>query len=311
MRAGDLNPRVQFVVARTKRAEVITMIYRIQKDDDGNEALYMNAIVKGGVVDLDWVRPDDDVESYFQRGMKKIKALTNGDMTSLPQQFAFIMMRLYRRGDVFVSRVTCGSEYRDHAIKLAKEAALQIYDDVFPEVAQHAQAFVEEQIDNVKRFATSDPMLLAKAGAGEKVASDQYLTYLLNEFKTELRKTGAVAQRVGWLVAGAMALLPITPPPEKYRYFRAVAEVARKVNAEAVVFVTDGYQLTPDGQRTGDEILSVMWVTADASCTTTAVAYTRRKHPHLGKDIIALSPDIPTHQSTQSLIPAWGSYLPN
>jgi hypothetical protein len=261
------------------------MTYQIEKDDDSGEFLLINSFVDNDAVKLEWPQGKDDRNALVLRSLEIMKSIANANDSSFAAKKAFFVLQL---------------------LKVAKEAALQMYDDVFPDVAQHAQAFVEEMVDEVKRVAACDPMQLARAGAGENVASDQYLTYLLNEFKTELGKTGAVSQRVGWLVAGGMALLPITPPPERHRYFKAIAEVAQKVNAEAVVLVTDAYQLSPDGERTGDEILSVMWIHPDSTCMTTAVGYTRRKHPNLGKDIIAFSPDIPTHASTQSLIPAWG-----
>jgi hypothetical protein len=256
---------------------------------------------------LDWVREEDDEESYAQRGLARVKAIANAD-TSFPPETAFLTMRLYRRGDVMVSVMACADDYREEAMRLANEAARALYDSVYPDVALAAQAFVDESIKNVERFASVDVLSLLEAGAGKQLAADQFLSHLLDQTKTELAQTGEVVQRIGWHVHNGMALLPIgTPPFEKYRYFRAVAEVAKKVGAEAVVYVSDGYQLDLNGERTAEEILSVMWINPNATCVTRGVSYTRRKHPQLDHDIITFTLDIAAHESEQNIVPAWGS----
>jgi hypothetical protein len=250
-----------------------TATYGTEKDEDGDETLYMNAAINNNTVELDWVHQEDTAETYAQRWMTRIKTISNTDNSSVAPQTAFLTMRLYRRGDVIVSNSACPDGYREEATRLAKEAALALYDSVYPDIAAEAQAFVEEYSENVRRFAPVDVLPLLGAGPGELLAADQLLPRLLDQAKAELAQTGEVMQQIGWLVHGGMALFPIgTPPLEKYRFFRAVAEVAKKVGAEAVVYVSDAYQLDPNGERTGEEILSVMWINRDGTCVTRGVS---------------------------------------
>jgi hypothetical protein len=226
-------------------------------------------------------------------------------------------MRLYRRGDVSVSGVACDDGYREQAIRLAKEAALGIYDEVYPDVARVAQAFVEESIENVKRFAVVDVHSLLDNEAGKPLAADQFLPRLLELAKIDLEKSGEVVQRIGWLVNNVMALVPGAPPFEKYRYFRAVAEVARRVGAKAVVYLSDAYVLAADGQRTGQEMLQAAWVNPDASAVAACQIYTRRKHPMVPQAIINFAPEEASSaepsisKMEQHLIPAWGLHRPD
>jgi hypothetical protein len=286
------------------------MTFKIEKDDNGDEALYMTAIVHDTTVDLDWVHSDDDGESYVQRGLDRFQNFTNPDHSLTPKS-AILTMRLYRRGDIFIKGMACSNEFREEAIRLAKDAALNLYDQVFPEIATIANAFVEESIQNVQGLPIENIFARYAAGEGKELAAGELLTNLLEMAKSELVKTGHVVQRIGWRVRDALALFPIGGPPfEKYRYFRAVSEVARRVDADAVVYLSDGYIRGTDGQRTGDEVLQSVWVNPDASSVTAAVAYRRRRHPQVPQDIIEFLPDIfpPDSKITQNLIPAWGVY---
>jgi hypothetical protein len=210
--------------------------------------------------------------------------------------------------------MSCADGYRDEAMRLAKKAVIDMYDSVYPDVAQAARAFVEESVDIVKRFAADDTLPRLAVAAGKQLAADQFLSHMLDEAKADLAKTGEVEQRIGWFVNQGMALIPIgTPPFEKYRYFRAIGEVARRVNADAVVYVADSYRLSPNGERTGQEYLQVWWVNPDGSCVSRGLAYARRKHPLVPQEIIDFLPDTfpPDSRMKQNIIPAWGSYQPH
>jgi hypothetical protein len=288
------------------------MTYKIEKDGEGNEALYMNATVRKNTVELDWVHIEDDEQSYTQRGFARVETIANADTSAFPPESAFLALRLYRRGDVMISGMACADGYKEQAIRLASEAVLALYDSVFPDVGQAAREFVEE---SVRRVGAGDLVHHLKADAEKQLAADRFLPFLLDQAKTDLEKCGEVVQRIGWLVDNVMALLPGAAPFEKYRYFRAVAEVARRVNADAVVCVSDGYQLNPAGERTGEEVLLVSWINPDATCVSMAAVYSRRKHPQVDHDIITFSVketlDAAPHEGKQNLIPAWGIYRTN
>jgi hypothetical protein len=289
------------------------MTYRTEKDENGNEALFMTAIVHDNIVDLDWPHEKDDAETYSQRCLARLTTRVTADTHSFPPKSAVLTMRLYRRGDAMLTNIACGEDYRDEAIRLAEEAALGIYDEVFPEVAKLAREFVLENVESTMLVAADSQLSVLTVEEGEEISPDEFLPRLLCLAKANLEETGEVAHQIGWLVNNRMALFPFPMPPlEKYRYFRAVAEVARRTNADAVVHISDAYELTADSERTGREILMVSWVNPDGTCTNTAAGYTRRKHPQLKRDIITFSPDALDAQGmTQILVPAWGSYRTN
>jgi hypothetical protein len=150
------------------------MTYRIDKDENGEEALIMTAIVRNNTVDLDWVHPDDDVEGFAQRCLVRSRALM-GPNHSLPSQNAVFTLRLYRRGDVAVSGMFCEDGFRDQAIRLATEAAIDLYDEVYPDAALAAEAFIEESIATVRQFAAIHARPLLEAEMGKLLAPDELL----------------------------------------------------------------------------------------------------------------------------------------
>src|SRR5579864_7704759 len=120
--------------------------YRTENDDHGDEALFMIAIIHDGIVDFDWPHKEDDGPTYTRRWLAKVNAVANADTSSFSPQHAFLTMRLYRRGNVTVSCAAGNEGYQEQAIQLATEAALRMYDSVYPDVARLAQDFVEESI---------------------------------------------------------------------------------------------------------------------------------------------------------------------
>ena len=288
------------------------MTYRIDKDENGEEALIMTAIVHDNTVDLDWVHPDDDVEGFAQRCLVRSRSLM-GPNYSLPSQNAVFTLRLYRRGDLAVSGMFCEDGFREQAIRLATEAAIDLYDEVYPDAALAAEAFIEESIATVRQFAAIPARPHLEGEMGKLLAPDELLPSILASAKTELGRTGKVVQRIGWRVPNAMASIAIgTAPYEKYRYFRAVSEVARRVDADAVVYLSNAHQLGPTGKRTGTEVLGVMWINPDGTCVSKCVSYTRRTNPQLKHDIITFWPEDASVQIlTQNLVPPWGPYHPD
>ena len=290
--------------------EQAVMTYKIFKDENGEEALIMAAIVRNKTVDLDWVHHDDDGKGFTQRCVVRSQAVM-GPNHSLPSQIAVLTLRLYRRGDVAVSGMFCEDGFREQAIRLATEAAIDLYDEVYPDVAVAAGAFIEESIAFVRQFAAihARPHL----EAGKLLAPDELLPSILASAKTELERTGEVVQRIGWRVQNVMASIALdTAPYEKYRYFRAVSEVARRVDADAVVYLSNAHHLGPTGKRTGTEVLGVMWINPDGTCVSKCVSYTRRTNPQLKHDIITFWPEDASAQiSTQNLVPSWGPYRPD
>jgi hypothetical protein len=294
-------------------SNLATMTYPIGKDEDDNECLFVTAIIRNKVVELDWIRAEDDATSSGSRVAAIVETLASPD-TPLPPETAFLTMRLYRRGDVGVTLSVCADSFRDEAVRLGKQAAIDVYDAVFPATALEARTFVKESINEIKRQGAVDALESEAGEQGAQSDADQLLPYLLNKAKAELANTGTLTQQIGWLVNNSITLVEGAPPLEKYRYFRAAAEVAEKVGAQAIVQISDNYETNLTGERTGAEIIVVSWIKPDGSSVNAAAIYTRRKHPELDRDIITFSPDDALgtpNEGKQNLIPAWGSYQPN
>ena len=215
-----------------------------------------------------------------------------GPNHSLPSQSAVFTLRLLWRGDVAVSGMACEDGFREQAIRLATETAIDLYDEVYPDAALAAEAFIEESIATVRQFAAIHARPHLEAGMGKLLAPDELLPSILASAKTELGRTGEVVQRIGWHVRNAMASIAIgTAPYERYRYFRAVSEVARRVDADAVVYLSNAHQLGPNFPNTDIEVLGVMWINPDGTCVSKCVSYTRRTNPQLKHDIAHFWPE--------------------
>jgi hypothetical protein len=108
------------------------MTYRTEKDKNGDEALFMIAIVRDDSVELDWVHQEDDAESYRQRCLARVKTIGDSGASSFPPQTAFLMMRLHRRGNVTISGMACSDEYdlsRSILVRVrTKERSERLYD---------------------------------------------------------------------------------------------------------------------------------------------------------------------------------------
>lgn len=194
---------------------------------------------------------------------------------------------------------------------LVKETVLNMYDTVFPEMKHCMDKWIDYQAALASGMAGTD---LDKMGLTQQEVGhiSNLLPMLLDMHRQKLRDDGEVDQMIGWLHRDKMCLVPVTVPYEKYRFFRGVSEVARRIDAEAVVLITDGYVLE-NGSRTGTEVLSAMYINPDATCSMASAHYTRRRHPQVTQDIIDFLPEYPGDKEAnekrghnQHLVPAWG-----
>ena len=133
----------------------------------------------------------------------------------------------------------------------------------------------------------------------------------LNTQKQQLVQFGRVTQRIGWQVDGLVLLLPVNSRCEKYRFYREVSAVGKKLQAEAIYLLCDNYLRNERGERTGQEMLMVSIINPDGSAWSATAIYTRRSHPQLDHDIIEFQGESESGECHQWLIPAWGTYIPN
>jgi len=170
--------------------------------------------------------------------------------------------------------------------------------------------------NRVNRYATE------RGEHGDEVVAMEFqkfdpgdmLSPLLNEARKEQETSGELLQKVGWVLQRKAFLSPTGMPYEKYRFGRAVSEVAERLGAEAILAVADGYVLDEAGNRSGLEVVQVLYVNPDGSSAMKHAKYTRRKHPQVRRDIITFLLGQPVEQLgklEQGMFPAWGEYRPN
>jgi hypothetical protein len=107
-------------------------------------------MITNNVVQRDWVRPEDTPTSYADRLQSRANALGS----SLSSKSGAVMMRLYRKGNVMTVAVA-PRDLDEHTQKLATDATLAMYDDVFPDAAEQARTFIADSCEFIKT-GTSD-----------------------------------------------------------------------------------------------------------------------------------------------------------
>ena len=77
---------------------------------------------------------------------------------------------------------------------------------------------------------------------------------LLQAVEKEYLADGEIDARLGWMISGEPSPLLRCPIPyEKYRWSQSVSNIARKLNADALIFITEGFVRsdTEPYERTG------------------------------------------------------------
>lgn len=295
------------------------MEYLTERTADTNEELLaVMTIVRNNNVILNAPTKPNGDEFRAERLLEVLKRELGSDV-NLPPNSAVGAAQLWRKGNVTFDefKVSVGQTDEEAAqlMKLARGAVENIYDEVYPDVAAYCKAWVAHAIEvaSTRLPFSLEELAMVNPGAATPVEPSRLLSHLLDIHKRELLDKGEAKQRIGWFVDGHLAMSSLTVPYEKYRFFRSVSEVARRVHAEAILYVGDCY-VRADGKRTGTEVLNATYVNPDGSCVAECLWYTRTHNSQAGKDSITCLPDqlnVEDNKLEQYLIPAWGEYHPH
>src|SRR5439155_19029996 len=231
------------------------------------------------VVKLNEQLPDDTDNECVERLAKLMQeqqqAIQEGGST------AAYALRLTEQGKI-ISVVSGGTpEGTDMKVwRLVVEQVTMLYYKVFPEVGTEAKAFVKHCVSKVNQRSqvSLEQALLSNSPA---FLPGPGLINLIELQKQELQQ-GTFCPKVGWIVKGHAELEPFDMSFGKYRMGKAISDVARQVNAKAVVFVGDAIKRNEKCEIVG-ELLLIMIITPDGLSTSSTVEYSRT--PVFGKQL--------------------------
>jgi hypothetical protein len=285
-----------------------TTEFLITTEDDGEEYISLIALVIEDHVELcPLVREEDTGKSVEER----VEAL-GARFRKHPSDRKYLgIVHLYRTGEARAYLDgSASSVFEPQGRKLALQAGEDLYDQVWPAVGELSQQFVQGAVlvinssESVYRSARVEEAVAS--GAIEPLirstSMGDLLRKLLSEEEREFPAKGAITQKIGFVTECGAAMIPATVPYEKYRWGRAVAEIARKVNAHKLIRITQGFLSDREtGGRNG-----CLWgfvISPDGSIDVSASGVYTRDNGRLRvkKLITVVDPSL----DEQYLIPGW------
>jgi hypothetical protein len=174
------------------------------------------------------------------------------------------------------------------------------YDQEFPEIGAKVQKFISESVSYILAFD------FPKQADGS--FDDESLLDILRQEEGEFLAKGSINPKLGWEIAPGEAIFVTAalPVEGKYRYARAVSEIAQITNAKAIIQIGETWcRAVETGKRDGREGLLAIRVLPDASVTSEASSTYIRVNGRLQviEPIHAL--DTNKFRPEQRLFPAW------
>jgi hypothetical protein len=279
-------------------------------DEDGEEYTSLIALVIENKVELaPLVRAGDTATSVENR----VDAL-GGRFGSHPSDQKYLgIVNLYRTGKARPSEDgSTSSAFEPQGRKLALQAVEDIYDQVWPAVGELSQQFVHGAVldinssDSVYRSSRVQEAVASRAIEPwiQSTSMGDLLRKLLFEEEKEFLAKGAMTQKIGFVTRYGAAMMALAVPYEKYRWGRAVAEIARKVDARKIIQITGGFLRDPEtGEKDGHECLWGLVINPDGTIEVSAHGVYARDNGHLrvSRGITAAGPTL----DKQYLIPGW------
>jgi hypothetical protein len=288
--------------------------FMIATDDDGEEYTSLIALVIERNVELTPFFCDGDTPTSITNRAEAFL----GRFESHPSDRKYLgIVRLYRTGeakaDSTLEAIT-SSVFGPRCQKLALQTAEALYDQIWPVVGEFSEQFVRDTVlairsrDSVNRNSRVQEAV-ERGAIGPWIQSTsmgELLRKLLFEEEKQLLANRAMTQKIGFLTNYGAAMMVAYVPYEKYRWGRAVAEIARKVNALEIVQITGGFLRDAEsGERNGQECLWGLVIKPDGSIKASAQGVYARENGEL-----RVSQEITVAETSvekQFLIPAWGA----
>lgn len=284
--------------------------FAILTDEQGDEYTSLIALVIGDKVEIcPLVRIAETGASVDDR----MEALGARFGTYPSDQKYFGIVYLYRTGQARPSLDgSTSSVFEPQGRKLALQAAQDLYDQVWPAVGEMSQQFVQGMVRDIKSrervYRNSHVREAIASGVIEpfiqSTSMGDMLRKLLLEEEKEFLAKGAITPKIGFLTEHGAAMMAAALPYEKYRWGRAVAEIARTVNAYKLIRITVGFLGGPETAETnGQECLWGLVIRPDGSIEVSARGVYARENGRLRvtQGITIADPCL----DKQYLIPGW------
>jgi hypothetical protein len=286
--------------------------FMIATDEAGDEYTSLIALVLEEDIELSqFICEGDAEESVINRIGDTLGARFKG----CPSDQKYVgIINLYRTGEARVSLDgSASSTFEERGRKLALQAAEDLYDEVWPEIAKLSQQFVHGavQLINSRNSVYSNLRVRQAVAIGaiesrmEPSTMSDLLRKLLVEEEKEFLSSGAITHKIAFLTKYGAPMMAVDAPYERYRFGRAMAEVARRVDAHKVIRISSGFLGDPrTGSRNGQEFLWGVVIAPDGSLEASAHGSYIRDNGRLRVVREIATTDDPTLEK-QYLIPGW------
>jgi hypothetical protein len=175
------------------------------------------------------------------------------------------------------------------------------YDQEFPEIGAKVQDFISNSVSQI--------MSMYIQRQADEPIDDELLLNITRQQEKEFLAKGSITPQLGWEVApGVAVIIPVALPAEgKYRYARAVSEIAQFCNAKSIIHIGETWcRDTKTGERNGQEGLSSMRILPDASVASGASGKYVRVNGRLQViEPVHVDVDNMGRRCEQRLYPAW------
>lgn len=285
----------------------------IVPDEDGEHTSFI-AFVFDDQVELSPFVHEEDTETTMGNRVDKSYDRFESDAS---HQKLFAVVELHRRGKARpVLGASTPSAYEQRGKELARRAAENLYDKVWPIVGQVSQKFVDNMVAHIKSIDSpaGGPRMQQAIATGavdpilQAASVGDLLRKALFEEEKEFLANGTITQKIGFVTErGGAAIIPATVPYEKYRWGRAVVEIARKVKAHQIIQLTDAFgRDAKTGKRNGEELLLGFLINPDGSVEASAAGtYEKRGGRVRVKQRIQVVDPSKDEKAMQEVIPAW------
>jgi hypothetical protein len=285
-------------------------VFTIMKDEAGDDYTGLIALVLDNNVEISQFVREGDTEISMENRLDALGVRFG----SHPSDQKYLgIVNLYRTGDARLSLDgSTSSSFWPRGQKLARQAAEDLYDRVWPDVAELSRQFVHDAVVTINsrdRVYRSSRVQEAVASGAidpwiQSSSMGDLLRKLLFEEEKEFLATGELTQKIGFVTKYGAAMLAVGAPYEKYRWGRAVSEVARKVNALQIIQITGGFLRDSETrERNGLEFLWGLAINPDASIEASARGVYEKKNGRyrVTQEIKVID----ANRDEQYLIPAW------
>jgi hypothetical protein len=183
------------------------------------------------------------------------------------------------------------------------------FDKVFPEFAAEMKSYVQDVVSAISK-KVSIPIQLPEGGSINPECLTEHIRGYLQEAKKQIMETGVATGVIGWGVDTGIISYPAGLPKEKYRFARAVSEIASIINAPLIMHGSEAWLRDKDTmERTGDELVQAYIISPDGSVVASGILQFRRIDCPLTFKEMTLETAKGKQSLKQFMFPKW-AYFP-